>query len=188
MSTPLVKICGLTREADVEAAVEAGADLVGFVIAVDSPRGVSLERAAQLARVAGDARTVVVYAGTVDARPDGFDLAQVYGMPAQPRDMIVGFRGQPPAVLPEGPPVLLDLERGSHPSPERLRDHWRRAASVRQPVMLAGSLDPDNVAEAVREARPWAVDTARGVESAPGIKDHELIRRFIAAAREGTAA
>jgi phosphoribosylanthranilate isomerase len=54
--------------------------------------------------------------------------------------------------------------------------------------MLAGSLDPDNVAEAVREARPWAVDTARGVESAPGIKDHELIRRFIAAAREGTAA
>jgi phosphoribosylanthranilate isomerase len=52
--------------------------------------------------------------------------------------------------------------------------------------MLAGALDPQNVAQAVRAARPWAVDTARGVESAPGIKDAELIASFITAAKEAT--
>jgi phosphoribosylanthranilate isomerase len=187
MSMPLVKICGLTREEDVEAAVEAGADLVGFVVVANSSRGVTLERAAVLARHAGGAKTVAVFAGTIDARPDGFDLAQVYGAPPHPRDMIIGYRGRLPAALPDGAPVLLDLERGSRPGAEQLHDHWRMAAAVRPPVMLAGSLDPGNVADAVREARPWAVDTARGVESAPGIKDHDLIRRFVRAAKEAAA-
>jgi phosphoribosylanthranilate isomerase len=186
VTLPMVKICGLTRERDVEAAVEAGADMVGFVVVPDSPRGVTLERAAELAAVAdGAARTVAVFAGTVDVRPDGFDLAQVYGIPAAPRDMILGFRGcLPPSDIPAGSPVLLDMARGSRPGGDQLREHWRMAAEVRPPVMLAGSLHAGNVAAAVRRARPWAVDTARGVESAPGVKDHDLIRRFVRAAKE----
>jgi phosphoribosylanthranilate isomerase len=84
-----------------------------------------------------------------------------------------------PEDVPDGVPVLLDLAFGSRPGPEELHAHWARAAEARQPVILAGSLDPENVADAVRAAKPWAVDTARGVETAPGVKDHDLIRAFV---------
>lgn len=180
----LVKICGLTREEDVDAAVAAGADLVGFVCVDDSPRGVTVERARELAaRVPAGVRTVAVAAGPKPIRDAGTDLAQVYGTSAAIPDAILGVRGAPPAGLPEGVPVLLDLERESRPDAEALRAHWLRAAAVRTPVVLAGSLRPDNVAEAVAAAHPWAVDTARGVEAAPGVKDHDLVRRFIREAK-----
>jgi phosphoribosylanthranilate isomerase len=182
----LVKICGLTREQDVDQAVEAGADLVGFVCVADSPRGVTLDRAAELARrVPAGVRTVAVFAGP---EPDGptavFDLVQVYGPSARTSGVILGFRGAPPDELPEGVPVLLDLDRESRPGPDTLRGHWSRAAAVRAPVLLAGSLDPGNVAEAVAAAHPWGVDTARGVEAAPGVKDHALVTRFVSNAKE----
>jgi phosphoribosylanthranilate isomerase len=185
-----VKICGLTRERDVDAAVASGADMVGFVLVESSPRGITLARALELAaRVPPEIRTVAVFEtapvtvpGTNEAR--GFDLVQSYDGSARLGDAIVGVRGEPPAELPDRVPVLLDLAWGSRPDPAALRAHWARAAAVRAPVMLAGSLTPENVAEAVRVARPWAVDTARGVESAPGIKDHRLIRRFVSRAKE----
>jgi phosphoribosylanthranilate isomerase len=180
----LVKICGLTREEDVDAAVAAGADLVGFVCVADSPRGVTVERARQLAaRVPAGVRTVAVAAGPEPIRDAGTDLTQVYGTSAAIADAILGVRGDPPADLPDEIPVLLDLARESRPDADVLRAHWQRAAGVRAPVMLAGSLDPANVADAVAAARPWGVDTARGVEAAPGVKDHHLIVRFIHAAK-----
>jgi phosphoribosylanthranilate isomerase len=182
----VVKICGLTREQDVDAAVAAGADLVGFVCVADSPRGVTLERAAELARRAPDGvRTVAVFAGAEpDGPTDGFDLVQVYGASSRASGVILGFRGAPDGPLPDGVPVLLDLARESQPGAATLHDHWRRAAGVRAPVLLAGSLDPGNVADAVAAARPWGVDTARGVEASPGVKDHRLVERFIRAAKE----
>jgi phosphoribosylanthranilate isomerase len=75
---------------------------------------------------------------------------------------------------------------GGVPTLDDLEQHWKRAAAVRQPVMVAGGLHPDNVALAVETARPWAVDTARGVESEPGIKDPALIERFIHNAKDAT--
>ena len=183
---PLVKICGLTREADVDTAIAAGADLVGFVVVADSPRGVTLERARELAaHAAGRAQTVAVYAGSEPESREGFDLVQVYGVPADTDRTIVGCRddGEIPG-LPDGVPVLLDLARGSTPDPATLAAHWQRAARRRRPVMLAGALDPTNVTPAVRAARPWAVDTARGVEAQPGIKDPELVVSFVTAAKE----
>ena len=101
---------------------------------------------------------------------------QTYDTPADFRDTIVAARGEPPAGVPADVPVLLDLAYGSRPDAEALHQHWERAARVRRPVVLAGSLDPGNVAEAIAVAHPWAVDTSRGVEAAPGVKDHDLRR------------
>jgi phosphoribosylanthranilate isomerase len=182
----LVKICGLGREQDVDAAVAAGARLVGFVLVPSSPRAVSVERARELAaRVPAGVRTVAVVE-QADGTLPGFDLVQAYHLEGLPAQAILGSRGDPPEAPPQGMPVLLDLPFGSRPEAAELREHWRRAAAVRAPVMLAGSLTPDNVGDAVRAVRPWAVDTARGVESEPGVKDAELIQRFVAAAREAS--
>lgn len=193
----LVKICGLTREQDVDAAVAAGADMVGFVLVPDTPRHVELDRAKALAaRVPDGVRTVAVVDGgpagpgpASGARPhplDGFDLVQTYETPGDFRDTIVAARGEPPADVPQTVPVMLDLEYGSRPDAAALHKHWERAARVPNPVMLGGSLDPDNVAAAIAVARPWAVDTSRGVESSPGVKDHERVRAFVRNAKEAS--
>jgi len=192
----LVKICGLTREQDVDAAIAAGADMVGFVLVPDTPRYVELDRARALAaRVPAGVKTVAVVDGgppgpgpsAAGARPrsiQGFDLVQTYDTPADFRDTIVAARGEPPAGVPEQVPVLLDLPYGSRPDGAALHSHWERAARTRQPVMLAGGLHPGNVAAAIAVARPWAVDTSRGVESAPGVKDHDLVAAFVRTAKE----
>jgi phosphoribosylanthranilate isomerase len=208
-----VKICGLMRPEDVDAAVAAGADLVGFILVEGTPRYLEPDRARALAARVPDRVTAVAVVGSGMAHVDGFDLVQTYDTPAQLRDgpgsdptpasltnggglgrvpnaasrfrdLIVAGRGGSPEGVPDGVPILLDLPFGSRPGPDELRAHWARAAGVRQPVILAGSLDPENVADAVRAARPWGVDTARGVETAPGVKDHDLIRAFIRNAKE----
>jgi phosphoribosylanthranilate isomerase len=178
----LVKICGLTLEQDVDAAVGAGADMVGFVLVPDTPRYVELDRARALAaRVPEGVKTVAVVTDNgVRPRLEGeFDLVQTYDDPEDFRDTIVAVRGEPPASVPDTVPVMLDLEYGSRPDAEALHKHWERAARVRGPVMLGGSLDPDNVAAAIAVAHPWAVDTSRGVEVSPGVKDHDRVRAFV---------
>jgi phosphoribosylanthranilate isomerase len=193
----LVKICGLTRDQDVDAAVAAGADMVGFVLVPDTPRYVELDRAKALAaRVPEGVKTVAVVDASVKGtvpltggdspRFDGFDLVQTYEMPGDFRDTIVAARGEPPAGVPERVPVMLDLAYGSRPDAAALHKHWERAARVQNPVMLGGSLDPDNVAEAIAVAHPWAVDTSRGVESSPGVKDHDRVRAFVRNAKEAS--
>ena len=80
--------------------------------------------------------------------------------------------------------MLIDLAYGSRPEAAELHQHWERAADVRQPVCWQARFDPGNVAEAIAVARPWAVDTSRGVESAPGVKDHDLVAAFVRTAKE----
>jgi len=187
----LVKICGLTREQDVDAAVAAGADMVGFVLVPDTPRYVELDRAKALAaRVPAGVRTVAVLgpgpagSGARPRFPDGFDLVQTDAPPADFRGAVVAARGEPPVGVPGDVPVQLDLAYGSRPDAAALHKHWERAARVSNPVMLGGSLDPDNVADAIAVAHPWAVDTSRGVESSPGVKDHDRVREFVRNAKE----
>jgi phosphoribosylanthranilate isomerase len=190
----LVKICGLTREEDVDAAIAAGADMVGFVLVPDTPRYVELDRARALAaRVPERVKAVAVVDGSVKgtgvltvANGGGFDLVQTYDTPRDFRDTIVAARGEPPADVPGDVPVLLDLAYGSRPDAEALHQHWERAARLDRPVMLAGSLGPENVAAAIAVAHPWAVDTSRGVEATPGVKDHDRVRAFVRAAKEAT--
>jgi phosphoribosylanthranilate isomerase len=194
----LVKICGLTREQDVDAAVAAGADMVGFVLVPDTPRHVALDRARELAaRVPAGVKTVaVVDASVQETVPmrdgdgprsgEGFDLVQRYDDPGEFRHTIVAARGEPPAGVPDDVPIMLDLAYGSRPDAAALHTHWERAARVPNPVMLGGSLDPQNVAAAIAVAHPWAVDTSRGVESSPGVKDHERVRAFVRNAKESS--
>jgi len=167
VSRPLVKVCGLTRDEDVAAAAEAGADMAGFVLAEASPR-----RAPSVLRVPGTLLTVAVVVG--EAETDGADLVQLY--PTEEGKV----RGRDAVLLREGEEVarIVDL-----PWQETDANHFDRARATEGRVMLAGGLGPENVREAIDAVRPWAVDASSSLETAPGVKDHARIRAYVAAAR-----
>jgi indole-3-glycerol phosphate synthase / phosphoribosylanthranilate isomerase len=167
LSRPLVKVCGLTRQVDVDVAVDAGADMLGFILAAQSPR-----RAPGVLDVPDDRLSVAVFVG--EHEETSADLVQLY---AREEGLV---RGREARLLRRGEPVaeVVDL-------PWERDDplHLQRAAATEGRVMLAGRLGPDNVREAVRAVRPWAVDAASQLETEPGVKDHEKVRAFVAAAR-----
>jgi indole-3-glycerol phosphate synthase/phosphoribosylanthranilate isomerase len=162
---PLVKICGLTREEDVAAAAEAGADLAGFVLA-ESPR-----RAAEPLPVPDSILSVGVFVG--EAEDLGTDLIQLYAEEN-------GHRARDGVLLRKSEAVatVLDL-----PWLEEDESHLQRAADVEGRVLLAGRLGPENVRAAIDSVHPWAVDASRSTEAEPGIKDHDKVRAFVEAAR-----
>ena len=167
LSRPLVKVCGLTREEDVAAAAEAGADLAGFILVPESPRA-----ARAVLPVPDGMLSVAVWVG--EAGDAGADLDQVHTVEEGK------VRGREAALLSDGEEVarVLDLPwEGTDP------DHWRAAAEARGRIVLAGKLGPDNVRAAIAAVQPWAVDAASSLESAPGIKDHDKVRRYVEAAR-----
>jgi indole-3-glycerol phosphate synthase/phosphoribosylanthranilate isomerase len=161
---PFVKICGLTREEDVAAAAEAGADLAGFVLA-ESPR-----RAPGPLPVPDSMLSVSVFVGELEEA--GTDLVQLY----QEEN---GHRARDGRLLRNGTEVakVLDL-----PWLEEDEGHLDRAAATHGRVVLAGGLDAGNVRTAIESVEPWAVDSSRGTESSPGIKDHAKVRAFVEAA------
>ena len=168
ISRPLVKVCGLTRQEDVDAAAEAGADLAGFILAAESPR-----QAPGVLEVPETMLSVAVFVGERDET--SADLIQLY-------ERENGHRGRD-AVLYQGERAVaevLDLPWGSQDAA-----HLERVAAAAREnrVMLAGGLDPENVAAAIERVRPWAVDACSRLECEPGIKDHERLRRFVQAAR-----
>jgi indole-3-glycerol phosphate synthase len=166
LSRPLVKVCGLTRQEDVDAAVEAGADLCGFIFAEGSPR-----RASEVLRVPDTALRVAVFVGEPEER--GADLVQLY---EREQGTVRGRNG---SLLRAGERVarVADLPwEGEDPH------HWQKARGDDR-LMLAGRLGPDNVHAAIQTVQPWAVDAASQLESAPGVKDHDKVRAFVEAAR-----
>jgi indole-3-glycerol phosphate synthase/phosphoribosylanthranilate isomerase len=167
LSRPLVKVCGLTRQQDVDAALDAGADLLGFILAEQSPR-----RAPGVLDVPADRLSVAVFVG--EAEDAGSDLVQLYEREEG------RVRGREAVLLRDGEQVaqVVDL-----PWDESDPLHLQRAAACEGRVMLAGRLGPDNVREAVRAVRPWAVDAASQLETKPGIKDHAKVHAFVSAAR-----
>ena len=194
----LVKVCGLTRPEDVDAAVEAGADMIGLIFAGWSPRAVSLDVAPTLLdRVPDDVASVGVFVDEALERVEEIRLAlglswiQLHGSEAP--DVVERLAGHAikafrlPLQAPTfGDPILLDRAFASDPTPAELDEHWaeaRRLGEERR-VLLAGALTVANVGDAVRAARPWAVDGVRGTEATPGIKDHNLVRAFVRAAKE----
>ncbi|WP_018682236.1 phosphoribosylanthranilate isomerase [Actinokineospora enzanensis] len=192
-----VKVCGLRTPSDVAVAVAAGADAVGFVFA-RSPRQVGVAEARELAGQVSDGVVTVGVFKDIDAAEAaemtaaaGLDMIQLHGdYPHAAFDQLSGKRLiRATAHTPDtdvhtgawGEEMLL-LDSPAAGSGER----WDLSTLDTEPTgrwLLAGGLDPDNVADAVRAARPWGVDVSSGVESARGVKDPELIRRFLAAVR-----
>jgi phosphoribosylanthranilate isomerase len=195
-----VKICGITREADLMAAARHGADAVGFVVGFPrSPRNLSIERARMLRRMAppfldvvlvvdGRGRDILVRA-VREIRPDA---VQAYGDvdPDQLRELGARWIIKPvQARIDAGldcdgfDAILLDSSMG-----KGLKPDWDICGRIRErcglPVILAGGLSPANIRDAIRIVRPYGVDVSSGVESSPGIKDANMIREFVREVRE----
>jgi indole-3-glycerol phosphate synthase/phosphoribosylanthranilate isomerase len=167
VSRPLVKVCGLTRDEDVAVAADAGADLLGFVLAPESPRA-----AQAVLAVPDETLAVAVWVGAAGDSPA--DLDQVHTVEpgkVRGRDATL-YRGDEPVAR------LVDL-----PWEEDDPTHWDRARSTAGRVVLAGGLGPENVAEAIAAVRPWAVDASSSLEVSPGVKDHARVRAYVEAAR-----
>ena len=166
ISRPLVKVCGVTREEDVAAAAEAGADLAGFVLARETPR-----RAPEVLPVPDTMLSVAVHVGEITG--DGGDLVQFYAREN-------GHRARDGVLLREGREVARVVDR---PWQQDDPSHYARARAAEGRVVLAGGLGPENVRAAIDDVRPWAVDASSSLETAPGIKDHERVRAYVEAAR-----
>jgi phosphoribosylanthranilate isomerase len=180
----MIKICGITRREDAEAAVEAGASALGFIFYPKSPRFVTPEAASALGDGLGIWKVGVFVEespGDMEAvmRAANLDIAQVYG-DAIPESARVWRAFRPgDGVATEGAEaILLDGPANG------ISFDWSTALRRDQKIIVAGGLDASNVAEAIRIAKPWGVDASSKLESAPGIKDHKKVRAFVKAARE----
>jgi indole-3-glycerol phosphate synthase len=167
LSRPLVKVCGLTCEEDVEVAVEAGADLCGFILEPASPRA-----ATRVLPVPDTTLSVAVFVG--EAEEAETDLVQLYEREAG------AVRGRDAVLLRDGEQVATVVDLPWEADDPTL---FERARAAEGRVVLAGGLGPDNVGEAIAATRPWAVDASSSLESSPGVKDHDKVRAFVAAAR-----
>jgi phosphoribosylanthranilate isomerase len=202
--TVRVKICGVTRLEDALAAVRLGADALGFNFWPGSRRFVAPGLAREIIRRLPPLVTSVgVFVdpshdeAVAAAAISGVQVIQLHG--GESPLFCRAFQLPVLKAIPVGGPealaaaepwaglsgLLLDAPSPGHGGSGR-PCHWptARALAERAPVILAGGLHPGNVAGAVAAVRPWGVDVASGVESAPGVKDHELLARFIAAAKE----
>jgi phosphoribosylanthranilate isomerase len=197
-----VKVCGLTSVQDARVAIDAGADAIGMVMSVGSPRHLTVQAAAQLTDAVRDAAdTVLVVAGLPAAEAAavaerlGVHVLQLHG-PAYTRADFdtartrVGRVWRAIALADD-----LDQEAGTWGEELLILDAPQPGSGVRWDLsqlesrrpagrwLLAGGLSPDNVAAAIATARPFGVDVSSGVESSPGVKDRDKIRAFVAQAR-----
>ncbi len=201
----MVKICGITNEADALAATEAGADALGLMFYEPSPRNISLKAAAEIAR---KLPPFVIKVGVFVNAPEdvvlraigecGLNIVQFHGDETPdycqlfPVMTVKAFRirdAESLKALPDYPTDawLLDAYVADKLGGTGAKFNWDLAVEAQKlgrPIFLAGGLTPENVGEAVRKVRPYAVDVSSGVEASPGKKDHEKVRKFIREAKE----
>jgi len=207
-----VKICGITNLEDAQAAIDAGADLLGFNFYAKSPRYVSPEVACAIVeRIRSSHRVPTLVGVFVNSSLEevqsilqavDLDLAQLHG--DEPPEFLEqlngrGFKALRPVstedaetnaarYAPHGsmePVLLIDAYRKDRYGGTGHVGDWSIAAKLAgsYPILLAGGLTPENVAEAIQQVKPWGVDVASGVESSPGEKDVEKMREFVAKAK-----
>jgi phosphoribosylanthranilate isomerase len=213
---PLVKICGLSTRETLDAALGAGADMVGFVFFEPSPRHLELAAARELGRIAdGRAVKVALTVDADDARLAGIvdalapQILQLHGRETVARVRDIKLRFGLPVMKAVAIETAADLgavadfakasdyilfdarapKEATRPGGLGRAFDWQilRGLDLPVPFLLSGGLDADNVARAIAITRPHGVDVSSGVESAPGVKDVEKIRAFVAAARSAGA-
>jgi phosphoribosylanthranilate isomerase len=207
MTRPRVKICGITRAEDAARAISLGAEAIGFVLWPASPRAIAVDRARVIARALPP---LVVRVGVfVNAPPDeiaaivrdvGLDAVQLHGdedaaryadvparlikaVPVDEAGDVDRARALPDFVTP-----LVDVRDPVRRGGTGRTADWSAAADLARsrPIILAGGLTAENVADAVRRVAPWAIDVSSGVEQAPGIKNESrLAALFDALTQEG---
>ena len=204
MARTRIKICGLTREADVDDAIHAGADALGFVLYTKSPRAVTLDRAAELAaRLPPFVTPVLLF---VNASPSEVQraaervpqaLLQFHGDETPDQCAAAGHPWMRAARMATGfdlldfaarfqgaQALLLDAHVDGYGGGGKAFDWSLIPHGVGSPLVLSGGLNPANVIDGVTNVRPWAVDVSSGVELAKGVKNAALMRRFCKAVRE----
>ncbi len=204
MTMTKIKICGIKTINDALAALEAGADLLGFNFYPKSPRYIDVGMCRDIMSRMQRYRNVLYVGVFVNApvadiratmRTCSLNLAQLHGdetvemLQALDGKAFKAFRGIPENVRgfarEEAPAFLVDASVQGVYGGTGVAADWQGAAELakRYPILLAGGLTPENVAEAVREVQPWGVDVASGVESAPGLKDAQKMKAFVKAVR-----
>lgn len=203
MSRVRIKICGLTREEDVKAAVAAGVDALGFVF-TQSPRRITSDTARHLLDYVPDG---VLRVGlflnqnrseidrVINSVP--LDVLQfhgserkadcnVYGLPWLKAVAMQNSKSarQAESDYPGAMGLLLDSHKAGERGGSGKKFNWSLSTPLSVPIWLAGGLHADNVGEAIRAVRPFAVDVSSGVEAAPGIKDAAMISAFVKAVRD----
>jgi len=199
-----IKICGITNLADAQAAADAGADALGFIFYDKSPRCVTVQQAADISK---QLNPFIMRVGVFVNAEEDFILSAM----GKCQLSMLQFHGDEPpefcsqfgimamkAFRMRGTEILNELAK--YPTDGYLLDayssstlggtgktfNWDLAIEAQKlgkPIFLSGGLTPENVAEAVRKVRPFAVDVSSGVESSPGRKDHAKVKAFVAAAR-----
>jgi len=202
----IIKICGIKTVVDALAAVEAGADYLGFNFYAHSPRFIQMQDCAAITALLKKEYPEIRLVGVFVNSPVGainsimgscsLDLAQLHGDETPEFCAALGskafkaFRGSPNGELAayaryEAPAFLVDAAvKGAFGGTGATAD-WTAAAELasRYAILLAGGLNPENVAAAVRQVHPWGVDVASGVESSPGRKDAGKMRSFVQSVR-----
>lgn len=202
-----IKICGLTREEDVDAAVEAGADAIGFVLYAPSARSVNMDRAVELAkRLPPFVTPVIVFVnakvpevlllqeylptalfqfhGDEDSRwCESWEHPFIKSIHMHSDTNLVELAGQ----YHNAKALLLDTPTEKHGGSGEVFDWSLIPQSVAPRVVLSGGLNAANVKQAILSVKPWAVDVCSGVEASAGIKDIKAIHRFIQSVRVADA-
>lgn len=209
-----VKICGITNLEDAFVAVQAGADMLGFIFYMPSPRYIAPERARVIIDAIRHSPSAVRFAGVfvnesiehvrAVIEHAQLDLVQLHGN--ESAEMVGAlaprvYKSLQPAdaahaqllitdyqlhVKGNTPAFILDGKPMKLPGGNGARADWQIAAEIAREfsVMLAGGLNAENVVDAIRAVQPWGVDVSSGVEREPGLKDHVKVREFIAQAKK----
>ena len=185
-----IKICGITKPEDARFAENAGTDAIGVVLfSPQSVRSVTPEQARKIFDAVGPFTTRVAVSHTkshddleqiLALHPDAIQLSHRFELPKKPGPKLIRVIGRDDPLPMDCDAIIVDESHGSGRDFDR--SHARDVvARAKVPVILAGGLTPANVADAIRQVHPYAVDVSSGIETEPGIKDHKKIAAFIAA-------